>query len=73
MLADVTPQIAVEWDDQGSLGVANLLIYDEVGLSQLFDRSLSPSVNESYLTEGVMRVHGRRVIVFVGTGLNHLD
>ena len=46
VLADATPQIVVEWDDQESPDQVNLLAYDEVGLGQLFDSRQAPSRNQ---------------------------
>ena len=46
VLADATPQVVVEWDDQESPDQVNLLVYDEVGLGQLFDDRQAPSQNQ---------------------------
>ena len=55
LLADATPQVVVEWDDQESPDQVNLLVYDEVGLGQLFDSRQAPSLNQ---TAGVTSLAG---------------
>ena len=45
VLADVAPQVVVEWDDKDSPAGVELLVYDEVGLGQLFDAHQAPSID----------------------------
>ena len=47
VLADATPSVSVEWDDDDKESSADveLLVYDEVGLGLLFDAHQTPSVH----------------------------